>query len=233
MYVHSIFIGHHKERLMESIKHWQTEYPPRKFVLLTGEERTSGEARADTIAKEMQQELQTPLYDVIIHKVSKLDLIKTISQLSEVISSLKKEGYQILLNISGSLRIFTVAAMIVAYLTQSELVSAIPRYDENFNEIGVEEHIKIPVLPLTQLNEEQITILSKINSGVDSVGALVLKISPDCKKDKKKYRSERSRITYYLNSLEEAGFLFRKREGKNTRIQLTELGSLYSLKQEQ
>ena len=228
-YIYVVFIGHHKERLISSIKFWQKEYAPSKFILIVGQEKTTGEQKAERIAKEIQGALETPLFSVTIEKISKLDLLKSINQLVKIILPFKEDGYKILLNVSGSLRIFTVTALTVAHFTESELVSVIPRYDEDFNEIGVERHIKIPTLPLVRLKPEQYNVLSAIGSGVESVEALVLKISPDCRKDEGTYKSERGRINYYLSSLEKSGFISRSKKGKNAQIQFTELGVLYSL----
>ncbi|MHA1426768.1 MAG: DUF6293 family protein [Candidatus Helarchaeota archaeon] len=228
-YAYLIFVGHHKERLLASIKHWQKAYPPSKFILIIGKEKTTGEQKAELIAEEMQQELKSPLYAVNISKVNKLDLFQAIKDLKNIILPLKREGSKILLDISGSLRIFTVASLFLTHLTQCILVSVIPEYDEDFKEVGVERFINIPTLPLYKLKEEQYNILAAIGSGVDSIESLVLKISPNSKDDKKIYDSKRKHVAYYLNSLEDEGFISRTKVGKNTRTELTDLGEIYTL----
>lgn len=229
-FLYIIFVGHQKKRLLISSRRWMKEYPPEKFILITGQQETTGERKALEIAEEMRKELDTPLYSVIIKRINKLDISDAVSKLTEIIITEKEMGYNTLLNISGSLRIFSVIAYIVACLTQSKLVSVIPKYDAEDNEIGIEKHLEIPILPRYALGEEQLKILMAIGTGVDSVEILVNKLCPECRSNKKKYSNERSRVSYYLELLEKVGFIVRTKEGKNVRTHLTELGRIYSIK---
>ncbi|MHA1360625.1 MAG: DUF6293 family protein [Candidatus Helarchaeota archaeon] len=229
VFLYVVFVGHHKTRLMDSIKHWMSFYPPEKFMIVTGQEETTGEIQALRIAREMVGDLKTPLYTVSIERIAKTIISEGIVQLINLIIPEKKNGYEVLLDVSGSLRIFSVMAYIVALLTQSKLVSVIPKYDTQNNEIGIEKYIEIPVLPQYILGDEKLKILRIIGPGVDSVESLVNQVSPESKVNEKKYRSERSRISYYLESLEDSGFIVRTREGKSVRINLTELGKIFSV----
>lgn len=228
-FIFIIFIGHHKDRLMNSIKYWMKFYPPEKFILITGQEKTTGERRANKIAEEMKEDLKTPLYPALIEQINKIDISEAINQLQDIINREKDKGYDILLDISGSLRIFSVIAYIAACLTKSKLVSVIPMYNIEDDEIGIENFLEIPILPQYPLGEEQSKIIKSIGPGVDSIERLVHKINPESKNNEKIYNSERSRISYYLDSLEKGRFITREKQGKNVKINLTDLGRIFSI----
>ncbi|RLI78115.1 transcriptional regulator, partial [Archaeoglobales archaeon] len=59
-----VFVGHHKKRLLESIRALR-EYPVRKVVLAVGEQESSGEKKARKIAEELAEELKT-VWDIEI-----------------------------------------------------------------------------------------------------------------------------------------------------------------------
>ena len=212
---------------MESIKHWVTEYPPSNFILVTGEPETTGEQKAQLIAEEMHKELATPIYNVSIQKINKIDIAQAVRQLVAILNTEKGLKGNNLLNISGSLRTFSVVGYIVACLTQSKLVSVIPKYDESGNEIAIEKHIEIPILPFLPPGEEHLKILSAIGPGIESLEQLVFLLCPHCKKNTQKYNSERARISYYVDLLEKTGHLIRVKQGKTVHIHLTDLGKIY------
>jgi len=213
---------------MESIKYWVPEYPPSNFILITGEPETTGEQKAQQVAEEMYEELATPIYSVSIQKINKMDIAQAVRQLMAILEPEEDPKYNCLLNISGSLRIFSVVGYIVACLTQSKLVSVIPGYDEFGNETSVEKHIEIPILPILPLGEEYLKVLSAIGPGIDSLDQLVFLLCPQCEKHTQEYNSERARVAYYIDLLEKIGHISRVKQGKTVHIQLTDLGKLFS-----
>jgi len=218
-----VFVGHHKERLLESIRALR-EHPVRKVVLAVGQQESSGERKARKIAEELAEELKT-VWDVEIVEVDKKDVMRAASQLVSLIRR-EGEGGEVILNISGSLRTFAVAAYIAACVTGSRIITSIPRYDENDNEVGIEEIVEIPVLPVDFPGKEQLEIISVMDQGVESLDELVFKLNPDIKKGSKEFRSERSRLSHHIAKLEEAGFVRRKKVGRNVRIEPTGLGRI-------
>ena len=218
-----VFVGHKKERIIESIRALRRE-PISKIVLFIGEEDIPGESKARRTAEELKRDLE-PVYDVEIAKIDKKNVIGAAKKLLEMIRG-EKEG--VLLNASGSLRSVAIAAYIAACVTGSRIVTSIPKYDENEEEIGIEEIIEVPTLPIDFPGEEQIQILTAVDSGVNSLDELVLKLNPDIKKKSREFFNERSRLSHHLSKLERAGFVVRQKRGRNVRIELTPLGRIFS-----
>ena len=217
-----VFVGHHKKRLLESIRALRV-YPVHKVVLAVGQQESSGEKKARKIAEELAEELKT-VWDVEIVEVDKKDVMRAASQL---VSLIKRRGEgEVILNISGSLRTFAVAAYIAACVTGSKIITSIPRYDEDDNEVGIEEIVEIPLLPIDFPGKEQLEIISAMDSGVDSLDDLVFRLNPDIKKGSKEFRSERSRLSHHIAKLEGAGFVRRRKVGRNVRIEPTNLGRI-------
>ncbi len=221
-----VFVGHHKERLLESIKALR-EYPVSKVVLAVGEHDTSGERIARRIAEEMAEELKT-VWDVRIVEIDKKNVMRAASQLVQIIKDEKERGENTILNVSGSLRTFAVAAYIAACITGSKLISSIPLYNEKDEEVGIEEIVEIPVLPVDLPGKEQLEIISALGNGVKSLDELVLRLNPDIKKGSQEFRGERSRISHHIAKLEDVGFVRRNKVGRNVRIEVTGLGKIIS-----
>jgi CRISPR-associated protein Csa3 len=219
-----LFVGHHKERLIESIKTIR-EYPVSRIILAVGQQDSSGEKKARKIAEELKNELKT-VFDVEITEIDKKNVMRAALQIADLINAEKNRGNSIILNVSGSLRTFAIAAYIAACVTNSKVISSIPRYDKEDNEVGIEEIVEIPVLPIDFPGKEQLEIISAINDGIESLDELVLKLNPDIKRNTKEFRSERSRLSHHIAKLEETGLVTRQKVGRNVRIMLTELGKI-------
>lgn len=217
-----VFVGHHKERLLESIRVLR-KYPVSKVILAVGEQESTGERMARKIAEEMAEELST-VWDVEIVEIDKKNTIRAASQLVRIIEGEKKKGENVILNISGSLRTFSVAAYIAACITNSRIISSIPKYNERDEEAGIEEIVDIPVLPVDFPGKEQVEIITAIKDRVDSLDELVFRLNPDIKKGSQEFMSERSRISHHLSKLEKLGFVRRNKKGKNVKIEVTGLG---------
>jgi len=221
-----VFVGHTKERLVESIRALR-ELPVTKIVLAVGKPDTSGERVAKRIAEELKNELKA-VFEVEIVEVDKRDVMGAVIELVELIEKEKEKGNYVILNVSGSLRTFAIAAYIAACITASRIFSSIPRYDEEENEVGIEEIVEIPVLPVEFPGKEQLEIISAIDGGVSSLDELVLRLRPGIEKGLKEFRSERSRLSHHIAKLEKAGFVRRKKAGRQVRIELTELGMAFT-----
>ena len=73
------------------------------------------------------------------------------------------------------------------------MITAIPKYDKNDNEIGIEDLIDLPFLPLFSIKDEQRRILEAVGDGVDSLDDLVMRLNPKMKKSTDAFPKERSR----------------------------------------
>ncbi|MDO8842571.1 MAG: DUF6293 family protein [Methanocalculus sp.] len=222
---HIVFVGHHKDRLIESISALR-EIPFSKLFLIVGEDESlPGEQIVKKVALDIQSELKK-LWDIEIRAIDKKSVLKAANQLLGMIKDEKIAGNDVLLNASGSLRTLSVGAYIAACMTRSRMITSIPKYDNAGEEIGVDEVIEIPVIPVDYPGEEQRHIITLIGDGVESLDSIIFMITPEIQKDSKQFRSERSRLSHHLSKLEEAGFIKKEKRGRNISIRLTELGKM-------
>ena len=219
-----VFIGHSKERLIESIRGMRSD-PVEKIVLITGEQDSSGEKKSRGIAEELERDL-SPVFDVTTERVDKRDIIRAAQQITEMIRVEKEDGNDTILNMSGSLRTFSIAAYIAGCITGSKMITAIPKYDRNGEEIGIEDIIALPALPLSLLKDEQQRILLAVNDGVASLDELVVKLDPKMKKSSDAFAKERSRLSHHLKKFEAMGLIVKEKSGKNVGVTLTGLGEM-------
>jgi CRISPR-associated protein Csa3 len=217
-----VFVGHHKERLLESIKATR-ELPTAKIILFVGEEELAGEERVREVADELKKELEV-VWDVEISRIDKRNTIRAALQLIEKIKEEELAGRGVIINASGSLRNLAIAGYIAACVTNSRIFTSIPKYDEKWDEVGIEEIIEIPTLPIDFPAEEQMEILSAINGGVDALDELINRLNPGIKKDSEEFTKERSRVSHHIAKLERLGAVRKIKRGRNVRIELTALG---------
>jgi CRISPR-associated protein Csa3 len=219
-----VFVGHTKERIIESIRS-SRKFSIEKIILITGEQESTGETKSRKIAEELKIDL-TPVFDVGIMHIDKKDIMRAADQLTHIIRDEKAQGREVLINMSGSLRTFSVAAYISGCITRSRMITAIPKYDKNDNEIGIEDLIDLPFLPLFSLKDEQRRILEAVGDGVDSLDDLVMRLNPKMKKNTDAFPKERSRLSHHLKNFEEIGLVSKEKSGKNVGIRLTGLGKI-------
>ena len=219
-----VFIGHSKDRLIESIRSMRSA-PITKIVLITGEQDSSGEEKSRGIAEELEHDL-APIFDVTTARIDKRDVIHAAQQITGMIREIQNAGNDVILNMSGSLRTFSIAGYIAGCITGSKMITVIPKYDNNEQEIGIEEVIELPVLPLSMPGEAQREILAAINDGVASLDELVARLNPKMRKAGDAFAKERSRLSHHLKKLEELGFVTKEKSGKNVGVTLTGLGKM-------
>lgn len=222
---HIVFVGIHKDRLIESISALR-EIPFSKLVLIVGEDRDlPGEQTVWTIASEIQSELKM-LWEIEIQTIDKRSVLKATNQLFTMITNENLKGNEVFLNTSGVYQTLSVGAYIAACMTRSKIITSIPKYDDNGEEIGIEDVIEIPVIPVDYPGEEQRQIITHIQDGVESLDSIIYMINPNIQKESKEFRSERSRLSHHLSKLEDSGFITKRKRGRNISIRLTELGRM-------
>jgi CRISPR-associated protein Csa3 len=245
-----VFIGHTKERIIESIRSVRP-YSVGKIILVVGEQESTGEQKARGIAEELTLDLAT-FFDVETMQIDKKDVMRAARQITDRIRKEQAAGNDLLLNMSGSLRTFSIAAYIAGCITGSKMITAIPLYNSDDEEIGIEDVIDLPSLPVNPLKDEQIRILtalsgdrsespvissrkkkavaSKTKSGAGGVGSLdelVLMLKPTVKKGTDDFASERSRLSHHIKNFEIMGLVTKTKSGKNVVVRLTGLGEMF------
>jgi CRISPR-associated protein Csa3 len=221
---HIVFVGHHKERLMDSIK-MLSNYPVGRIILVVGEQLSSGERRSRVLAEEMMDELGQ-IFEVEIVAIDKKDITRSSVQIVNLIRSEMDCGNDIIVNISGSLRTFAVSGYIAGSITGCKVITSIPQYDESGEETGVEEIVEIPTLPVCFLRDEQMKIVAAVEGGVNSLDELIIRLNPSIIKYSDDFYKERSRVSHHLKVLEDNGFIVKKRNGRQINVTLSELGNI-------
>lgn len=218
-----VFVGHHKERILESIR--ALRLPLEKIILLIGEEEISGEEKVRKVAEELKEELKGD-FKVEVEEINKRDLMKAVVQLLKIIGDERTLGREVVVNASGSLRILAIAGYIASCIAKCRIFTSIPKYDENFEEIGIEQVIEVPILPIDFPMGEQLKVLSAIDGGLNSLDELVMKLNPTIDRNSRELFNERSRLSHLVSRLEAMGFVKREKSGRNVKITLTELGKI-------
>jgi hypothetical protein len=157
-----VFIGHSKERIIESIRSVRS-YSFDKIILVVGDQESASELRARLIAEELSVDLAT-FFDVGTMQIDRKDVMRAAHQITARIRFEQAKGRDVLLNMSGSLRTFSFAAYIAGCITRSKMITAIPKYDRMDNEVGIEEVIDLPALPLNMPRDEQLRILAALGA---------------------------------------------------------------------
>jgi CRISPR-associated protein Csa3 len=245
-----VFIGHTKERIIESIRSVRP-FSIDKIILVVGEQESTGEQKARVIAEELTLDLAT-FFDVETIRIDKKDVMRAAQQITGIIRNEQASGRDVLLNMSASLRTFSIAAYIAGCITGSKMITAIPLYNTDDEEIGIEDVIDLPSLPVNPLKDEQIRILTALSGdrsepaaissrkkkvaasktksgagGVSSLDELVHLLDPTIKKGTDDFASERSRLSHHLKNFEIMGLVTKTKSGKNVVVRLTGLGEMF------
>ena len=222
-----VLVGHTKKRLIEGIK----QFPTNKLILVLGQNpNLEGESKVIKIAEELE-EIFSKIMDVEKIYVDKENIFEASQTILEKILEETKADHAVQINISGSLRQMAIACYIASLVSNTPIYSVLPKYDQEFREIGIKEIHSIPFFPIKELSKGNMQILEILNETerVESIEQLVTLIYTDVTKNN--MNQLRAKISYYLKELEEDGFIQKKREGKKVTIELTALGKIYLLGQ--
>lgn len=226
---HIVPVGHTKEKLVDSvIRDSIRQFPVHRVILLTGKDlNVSGEDAVYDTAIQIAKELKG-FADIEQKEVEKLDVLKGAIDVLDIIKEERTKGYDVRINISGSLHTIGIACYIAALVSNTQIYSALPEY-KNKKVTGIKEILTIPFFPIKEINDEQTHILKVLEvSGVDSVDELIARLKPKLKKETKEYTNERARLSHHIKSLGNYGFLDSERSGKNIKLSLSKIGEIYA-----
>ena len=174
---HIIFVGLDKEWLIASIKQ-QKILTGEHILLVLGEQKLPGEETAQMVAEEIKSELGH-LFEIKIFHVDKVDVIRAAGQITDLINQEKAYGNNIVLNASGSLRTFAIAAYIAGCLTQVRIFTAISDYVSSEVKDTVLKLVELPTLPIEIPKERPLRILNMINKGTITITGIIQQLNID------------------------------------------------------
>ncbi len=217
--VHVLPVGTNKDVLLESTK--LSGKPIQKVYLVLGKDDSEEIYKnADEIEKTL-----SVLVEVKRITVNREEIYATALDMLRVIKEELKNGNEVLINASDTTRELCVACYIAAQLSGSKLYMAIT------SDGKIKKVVDVLIPPLKKISDDKLTIIRTIDEQggeVESINKLI-ELLEGKTEDQKKYMAQRARMSYHLKGLEEDGLVEMKREGKNVRIRLTELGKAYAL----
>jgi len=157
-------------------------------------------------------EIQGNLVDVITKKVPPWDYHEVLSGILEIVS--KHEDYEIEYNISCGTRVMTSAAYLAALFTDSP-VYFVKSVDDQIGDI-----IEVQPFSVALLSESKKIILQKL---VEVGGTVDSQRELGSRADLKA-----SSISKHLHTLEDAGYIIRTPHGRETKVEITNLGRIVS-----
>jgi CRISPR-associated protein Csa3 len=172
---HIIFVGLDKEWLIASIKQ-QKILPDEHILLVLGEQDLPGEETVQMVAEEIKSELGH-LFKIKIFHVDKIDVIRAAGQITDLINQEKAYGNNIVLNASGSLRTFAIAAYIAGCLTQVRIFTAISDYVSSEVKDTALKLVELPTLPIELPKEHPLRILNLINTGTTTITGIIQQLN--------------------------------------------------------
>jgi len=219
-----VFVGHHKNQLIESIRMVQDFDTTRLILIISERDRNSApDRRSEEIAMEIYNDYISRM-DVIIAHADKRNILNAASQIIAIIRGEQYFGNKVIINIANSLRSFALAGYIAACMTCIKVITSITGYDDHFMESGIEKMIDVPTLIVSVPRKEQQEILSTIGNGVGSLDDLIYHLNPGISKNSEEFFKERSRLSHHLKKMEEDGLITKRKIGKKIQIKPLDLG---------
>lgn len=223
---HIVPVGHTKLKLLESLR----QFPMQKVILLLGKDRNlEGEDKARQTAMDLRIDIKA-IAEVEEETIDKEDVLQCALDITRIISKERKDGFEVKLNATGSMRTVGIGCYIAALVTGAEIYSGLSAYDEAGENIGIKKILHIPPFPIKDISKEQFKILKGLsgNGGsVNSVDELISIVNPEASPDRSDYQKERARFSYHLKELKKDGFIETEKEGKNVKVGLSKIGEIY------
>lgn len=219
LHTHLVPVGFTADKLIESLR----QFPVHKIIILThkGDEK---QEKVKAALKQIKQAFRgIEIENIVVERENVLD-----SSL-EMLNIIEKEimdGSTVKLNISGGLRNIGISAYIVSLVSNVPIYNDIPEYTEE-NTYHLKGILEIPLFPIKDLPKEQISMLEKLEEGVDSVDELISRLKPELKKGTTDFGNERSRLSHHIRKLSSAGFIETERDSKNLVIRKSKLCEIY------
>lgn len=217
---HIVPVGHTKETLVESLRC----FPVSKVVLVLGDKP---EVESEKIARGVAEKVKAEMGSVPCEEIY-VDLNDVLSIALTLVRKIKaeiKQGCEVKLNLSGSLRSVDIAGYMAALVTSTPVYVGIPAYDGK-DIIGIKGIQNMPLVPIKELLSEKKEIMHLLES-VDEMYLedIIKKLRPDLQKED--YDRERSRLSYHIKDLKDDGFVETRKEGRSLKIRLSEIGRIY------
>jgi CRISPR-associated protein Csa3 len=224
MFTHLVPVGFSPDKLIESIK----QFPVHKIIILThkGDEK---QEMVQSAIKSIKKAFKG--FEVENRVIERENILESSLEMLDIIEAEVKSGSTVKINISGGLRNIGISAYIVSLVSDVPIYSDIPEYTdkETYHLKGI---LDIPLFPIKDLAKEQISILDKLEDGVESVDDLISRLKPELEKGTTDFGNERSRLSHHIKKLSNAGFIETEKVSKNLEIRKSKLGLIYMMGRE-
>jgi len=206
----------------------------------------------------VKRDLEKMSVEVLVHYEDLFDFKKAVGIISRVILDEKKEGNEVYVNISSHGRLVSVASALAGWHHHAKVYYVFPeRYARDESEerkfgrsvCGTDSPIfEVPPISTISLSEEETAVLKllyeeklsgKSRTPLERIKKELENKFPDIYPSSefgekyKRRREEQKQITKInrrvLNKLEERGYILRRKVGRKTFLEITELGEFINL----
>lgn len=219
MFTHLVPVGFSPEKLIESIK----QFPVHKIIILT-HKGDKDHKIVQPAVKSIKKAFEG--FEVEEKIIERENILGASLEMLDIIETEVKGGSTVKINISGGLRNVGISAYIVSLVSNIQIYSDIPEYTDK-GTYRLKGILDIPLFPIKDLAKEQMSILEKLEDGVESVDDLISRLKPELEKGTTDFGNERSRLSHHIKKLTNAGFIETEKISKNLGIRKSKLGEIY------
>lgn len=238
--VHIIPMGLEIDRVIAGLK----EYPTNYAIFIYGTNpKLDVEQKARINGKKIEKMINATV-TVRNEFIDHSDFQIAFNKIFDIFKDLKKDGYNIFINLSSGSRIISSAALIVAYMTDS-----IPYYISpskyNLSKTttvltkGYENIFQLPTMTIERPTGQEILVLNglkKKGGGVEKQNDLIPYLETHGffseqkdREDSKRYQARmRAKLNRTLEKLSQKNFVILKKEGRTVKVNLTNSGKLFT-----
>ncbi len=216
---HLVPVGFTSNKLIASLR----QFPVHKIIILTHK----GDAEQNKVQSAVN-DIKKAFTGVKIQNrvVPRENVLDSSLQILDIAEEEIRSGSTVKINVSGGLRNIGISAYIVSLVSNISIYTDIPEHDDNeiYHLKGI---LDIPLFPIKDLAREQLSILEKVEDGVDSVDILISRLKPELEKGTTEFGNERSRLSHHIRKLNNTGFIETEKISKNLVIRKSKLGEIY------
>jgi hypothetical protein len=237
--VHVIPMGLEIDRVLAGLR----EYPTNYAVFIYGTNpKLDVEQKARSNGKKIEKMINATV-SVSNEFVDYHDFHNAFNKLYEIFTKLSSEGYKIYVNLSSGSRIISSAALMVAFMTNSNPYYIFPaKYNISKTTTvlskGYDGIVKLPIMTISKPTDHEILVLNSLKKAggsvkkqneliplLDTTGFFTDKRD---REDIRRYTArKRAKLNRNVNKLAAKNLIELKKEGRNVTMTITTTGELF------